>query len=452
MLHDAVDVVIVGAGVAGLAAGRALREAGVDIAIVEARERLGGRIFTQRDAEVPVPIELGAEFVHGRAPELHEIAREAKLLIYDVCDADGGRWRSSNGAFRPLEGFWEQLDQVMRRLDAKREPDRSFQAFLDSRPGGRRLARQRALALQFVEGFHGADPRRASERALADGGSPGDDEQERRLGRVLDGYESVPRWLAQSIGDRIRFGAIATRVAWKRKHVELELRTPGGGATSGVVAKAAIVSVPLGVLKAPAGEPGAIAFDPPLERDGIKRDALLGLEMGTVVRVVLRTRDRFWASERFARRMKEQSFEGLAFLHTSDEHFPVWWTPFPVRAPLLVAWSGGPRAHALSRLTPQRIMELAVDALGRQFGLTRRQARSEVQATWVHDWQGDAFARGAYSYMVVGANDAPAQLARPLGGTLFFAGEASDAEGRTGTVHGAIATGRRAARQVIRAL
>ena len=73
-----------------------------------------------------------------------------------------------------------------------------------------------------------------------------------------------------------------------------------------------------------------------------------------------------------------------------------------------------------------------------------------VEAAWMHDWVHDPFTRGAYSYSMVGGLDAPAALARPLAGTLFFAGEATDTEGATGTVHGAIASGQRAARQLLR--
>jgi len=447
--RDAVDVVIIGAGVAGLAAGRALHEAGVDFAILEARERIGGRVFTQRDPELAVPIELGAEFVHGSAPELEEISKSAKLL---VCEADGPRLHSSHGAMRPLRDFWAQLDRVMRRLPDGRSSDRSFQDFLDARPGGSRLARERRLALHYVEGFHAADPERVSARALAEGGSPGGDERERRLGRFLNGYDNVPRSLAEPIGDHVRLGAIVKHVTWARGRVAVDVALPDGGTTTGIAARAAIVAVPLGVLQSLPGEPGAIVFDPPLEDSRAKRDALHGMAMGAVARVVLRTRDRFWASERFKRRARFQDLDQLAFLHTPDAHFPVWWTPFPVRAPMLVAWCGGPQAHALSELAPGRLIDRALESLAAQFGLSRRAARAEVQGAWTHDWQRDPFSRGAYSYVTVGAKNASAKLARPLGAMLFFAGEASDVEGRTGTVHGAIATGRRAARQVVRAL
>ena len=174
--------------------------------------------------------------------------------------------------------------------------------------------------------------------------------------------------------------------------------------------------------------------------------------MGQVVRITLRLTERFWASEWYARQIKTEELDTLSFLHTSDEHFPVWWTAYPVRAPVLVGWHGGPGAHELSRLASEQIEAAAIESLGRQFRVPARRVRGMVEAAWMHDWTHDPFARGAYSDQTVGGEEAPAVLARPLRGTLFFAGEATDAEGRTGTVHGAIATGRRAAEEVLRSL
>src|SRR5262245_26891905 len=151
-MHERVDVVVVGAGVAGLAAGRRLTEAGATTAILEARGRIGGRIHTVRDDRTPIPIELGAEVVHGSAPELVEIALQRNLVI---CDIRGERWSAERGMLKPFEDgeFWTQLERVMGRLDASRTPDRSFQEFLDRKPGGASLVRQRRLAGQYVEGF-----------------------------------------------------------------------------------------------------------------------------------------------------------------------------------------------------------------------------------------------------------------------------------------------------------
>jgi monoamine oxidase len=120
------DVAIVGAGVAGLAAMRVLEEGGIRTRVLEARDRIGGRVHTLRDARLAHPIELGAEFVHGSAPELLEIARQARLLLYAV---EGERWRSRRGHLSRLDDFWGQLQAVTKHLDG-RKGDRSFEVFL----------------------------------------------------------------------------------------------------------------------------------------------------------------------------------------------------------------------------------------------------------------------------------------------------------------------------------
>lgn len=208
-------------------------------------------------------------------------------------------------------------------------------------------------------------------------------------------------------------------------------------------------AVPLGVLKAPAGETGAIEFDPLLRQ---KQPHLERLTMGSVVRITLRLSERFWAAEWFAKLMRNPGLDTLSFLHTPDENFPIWWTVYPVRAPVIVGWRGGPGARQVVQLASEEIQSLAVESLARQLSIGPRRLKGMVEGAWTHDWEHDPFSRGAYSYQMVGGSDAPAQLGRPLRGTLFFAGEATDAEGRTGTVHGAIASGQRAAREVISTL
>jgi monoamine oxidase len=440
------DVVIVGAGAAGLAAAHSLQQHGLDAIVLEARERIGGRIFTHRDRATSIPIELGAEFIHGSAPEVAEIVSAASLA---ACDISGHRWQIVGSRFRTADDFWERIDRVMRRLDDKRNPDRSFEDFLKTRPGGRRLAQDRTLALQYVEGFHGADPKRISERALAEDGSPGDDVRERRIGRVLDGYDRVIDWLAAPLGDRVRTSAIVTRVRWAPGNVAVEVRHPDGRSRPSVNASAAIITLPVGVLNAPAGDVGVVEFEPELRT---KRPILERLAMASVVRIVLRLSERFWASEWYAKQISNQNLDTLAFLNTSDDHFPVWWTAYPVTAPVIVGWHGGPGASALAQLASEEIEDIAINSLARQCGIAPRKLRGMVEAAWTHDWEHDPYTRGVYSYQLVGGVDAPKELARPLRGTLFFAGEAADPDGRTGTVHGAIATGRRAADEVRRLL
>jgi monoamine oxidase len=442
----AVDVVIIGAGAAGIAAARALHEKGVRLLVLEARERIGGRVWTHRDPKTQVPIELGAEFIHGSAPEIERILQDARFPVVDI---EGRRWMVSGTRWRPLDDFWERLYRVMRLLDNGSKRDRSFQAFLDTRPGGRRLARDRQLARQFVEGFHAADPRLISTRALSESGTPGE-VRETRLGHVVDGYDRLIEWMAAPLAARIRLGAIVTRVTWAPGRAVVEVKHADGRDRFEVDARAILVTVPIGVLQASCGDVGAIAFQPDL--GAVKRRAIDAIASGTVVRVALHLRDRVWASEEFRTKVKEEETDALSFLHSNDPDFPAWWTAYPLRVPVIVGWRGGPGALRLAHLPPDEIESRAIASLARHMKTTTMRMRSMVEGVWTHNWELDPFARGAYSYQRVNAGDATDVLARPLKRTLFFAGEATGTDEGTGTVDGAIATGHRAAKQVMRAL
>ena len=438
-------VVVIGAGASGLAAAHRLAQNGVDVTILEARDRIGGRIWTLHPDTLSVPLELGAEFVHGGAPEIYEIASDAKLRTIDIA---GRRWVGAVGRLQITDDFWERLDHVMGRLDEKRKPDRSF---ADALARMRNLdAKDRLIATQWVEGFQAADTTLISERSLAEGGSPKDDVRERRIGRVIEGYDSVVNALAGRVLDKIQLGVVTTGVRWRKGHVDVMSRDHGGEPKPAVSAKAAIVTVPLGVLHATPGAPGAIEFDPPL-RDTQRAASML--VMGGVIRVVLQLDRPFWTEERFAVHMGDERFDTLSFLQARARlAFPVWWTQYPIRAPLLVAWRGGPGALAMATQPRDAVVSSAIESLAKILGMSRRTIDKHVVAGHMHDWINDPFSRGAYSYAGVGGDTAGEELAKPVQGTLYFAGEHTDSEGRNGTVHGAIASGWRAADAVLRRL
>ena len=129
------SVLIIGAGVAGLAAAQRLLRAGgpnVRVTIIEARDRLGGRIHTLRDRRLPVAVELGAEFVHGRPDEIWDIIRSGKLLLGSL---EGDNWCSENHVLKKCNDFWARWNEVSRLLKRGRTfPDRSFSEFIDTLP------------------------------------------------------------------------------------------------------------------------------------------------------------------------------------------------------------------------------------------------------------------------------------------------------------------------------
>ena len=143
------DVVIIGAGAAGLAAARDLSQRGIRTVVLEARDRVGGRIHSIRDDASPMCIELGAEFVHGSAPLTRRLVREGELTI---CDVAGERWRSERSRLVRAQDYWRRLNRVTRLLDEHREPDRSIADFrrrvpaVGDSPGSARCSRSGSAA------------------------------------------------------------------------------------------------------------------------------------------------------------------------------------------------------------------------------------------------------------------------------------------------------------------
>jgi monoamine oxidase len=430
------NVIVVGAGAAGLAAASRLVAKGATVSILEARDRIGGRIATLHPPSLALPVELGAEFLHGETDEIDEIVAAETLRSVDIA---GRRWAPVGGRLRLVDDFWERLDRVMRRLDEEREPDRSFAAAVAAMRSAKPA--DRALARQFVEGFHAADLTTISEQALAAGGSPRGDVRERRIGRVLDGYDAIVRALAAPVLHRVQLGRVLTEVRWEPGRVSVASRDASGMAVSAMEADAVVVTIPLGVLRT---DPmaGGVRFDPPLER----AKELKLLEMGNVAKVVVQFDEPFWMDRAFAAKVADERLDTWSFLHGSDDvPFPVWWTTYPVRAPILVGWRGGPGALALSGLAKDDVIAAGVASLASLLGVSRRSIERRVVAGFTHDWTTDPFARGAYSYVAVGGAGASRSLSKPVESTIVFAGEHADAEERNGTVHGAIGSGHAAA-------
>jgi len=261
----------------------------------------------------------------------------------------------------------------------------------------------------------------------------------------VTGYDGVPQALLARIPtDRgpVHLETIATQVHWTPDAVTVHARGPLGVARGPFSARRLVVALPLGVVEAPPGDPAAVRFTPPLTD---KEDALRWLEMGDVVKVVFAFKERFW-ERRFPFPAE------LGFLTTDDEPFRAWWTGYPVVAPVLVAWAGGPAADALIGLTIAERTDRALSSLAHVFREPRAVVDRQLVASDTHDWAADPFARGAYSYVRVGGIQAQARLARPVESTLFFAGEATELAGHQATVHGALFTGQWAADEVLRSL
>jgi len=400
-----------------MAAGE-LEARGRSVLVLEARERVGGRAWTVWDPRVPLPLEMGAEFIHDGAPVTGRLLARAGLSSLSLRPEHR---QIRRGRFLRI-GYASAVERVL-SLVKQDGPDESVDDFLARKPGGSGLASERALTRRFVSGFNAADPARASVRSVAPSPQEPESVAFSSTGRVTLGYGALMDALARELKRPVALRHEVKAVEWKPGGVTVRLR----GSTK-ISARAAIVTVPIGVLARRA----AIAFHP---EPASLRTALSGLAMGSAVRFVVWFRELPW---------KDAS---VNFVNFPDGPFQASWSADPVRWPLVVLWCGGPQARALSRLTKAEIRRVLHTQLARHFG---RRTPGLVKHVWWHDWDRDPYARGAYSYMLVGGKNAARSLKRPVERTLFFAGEATEFE--SGTVEAALVSGQRAARQVDRAL
>ena len=399
-------------------AARVLRAAGRDVLILESSNRIGGRVMTLNDTLAGIPVELGAEFIHGDAPITRKLLDEARLVTVPVL---GDHFRSDDGELSPQGPVWKRMSRVFRYMNADRKTDRSFAEFLDGNPGGRALARERQLARGFIEGFNGADASLISEKSLAQQGNPTEGAAE--AARIINGYGSLIDYMSRDLTRSIRTGERVTRVNWQDAGVTV---TTGKGEQ--YTAAAAILTVPLPML-----QDGSVTLtaDLPTIRNAAKL-----LMMGHVAHVGIIVKERFW----------EKKLENVSFVHSPERPFNVWWTQNPVAAPLIVAWSGGPPAREL--MSGGDVETVVLCEMARVFGIQRKRAESLIDSIHYHSWSTDPHTLGAYSYAGVGGAFAARTLARSFENRIYFAGEATDS-GSSGTVEGALASGKRAAEKFL---
>jgi monoamine oxidase len=454
------DVIVIGAGAAGITAAVALAQAGKKVTVLEARNRIGGRIFTLRDPVCDASVELGAEFIHGKPPELWNLFKRQKVKIREI---DGDNWCLVDGRLSPCD-FSSQVDNVLDKMDA-RQSDQSFLEFINNCcPASTDPHQQHARewAIRYVSGFNAADPALVGVHWLVKGMRAEEKIEGDRIFRAENGYTSLIDIFQEQLdraGVTVQTNTVVESIDWRRGHVEVSARGPAE--SNDFSAAKALITVPAGVLQARSGDPGAIRFTPGLPKQ--KQNAIRDSIMGKVIRVTLRFRERFWKDLPYpnlpnppATKSKSKSktkntpptMDNMSFLFSPDEWFPTWWTTFPEKLPLLIGWAPFHAAERLSGRNESFIAEQALATLHRVLGISVEELNRLLEHAYVHDWQNDPFSRGAYSYGKVGAENATAALAKPVQSTLFFAGEATETGGHNGTVHGAIASGQRAAKEI----
>jgi monoamine oxidase len=443
-MSDNPDVIILGAGVAGLSAAAELSRAGLAITIIEARDRVGGRIFTVRDPDCNATIELGAEFIHGKPSEIWDLLHRNSLHAKEL---SGDIWCVREGKLSTCD-FFSEVDQLLEQID-DRAPDESFLQFLNHCCNDSVTQATKDWARGYVTGLHAADPAQISVHSLvkcmrADEKIEGD----RAFRIVPQGYEALLEIFRRKLREANvswQFDTVATAIRWQPGNVELSACNQAGTIT--MTAPRLLITLPLAVLQAAPEEAGSVRFIPQLPPQ--KRAALSELAMGKVIRVTLRFRRRFWDDLCPPQSTESKPLANMSFLLSHEDWFPTWWTTMPEKLPILTGWAPFHCAERLSGKSTEFVVDKCLHSLSRVLKISRSELESLLAHAYWHDWQSDPFSRGAYSYVRIGGDNAQQALADPADNTLFFAGEATDVSGHNGTVHGAIASGHRTAKQIL---
>lgn len=399
------DVVVIGAGVAGLTAARELGRAGLRVQVLEARGRVGGRIRTERLGGTPV--DLGAAWIHGSAPDVVALAKATGARTV-VSPDDRLALYGPDGREIDLDAATESAEEAMGGIRPRRGEDRAVRV-----PALSSAARW--IVGSDIELGYGAPLEQLSARSFG-----ADEEYDGEELRLPGGYGPLVAKLAEGVD--VRLGRPVESVT--RRGRETLVRGPWGE----LAAPHAIVTVPLGTLKG-----GTIRFPGGLPE--AKRNAIRRLGMGSLGKVALRFARPFWPAD----------LGRFGFLSDPARPPVEFWSEGPVNgSPILVALTAGARMARWERNPEAAVRETMAMLRGKW------PSAPDPVAWRATDWSVDPRSAGAYSFFAVGSGPEDGRrLAEPMPG-LHWAGEATEPTW-IGTAHGALLSGRRAAGEILRA-
>jgi len=421
MFDKAKHIIVVGGGAAGLTAARMLLKQGQGVTVLEANNRLGGRIHTIREP-FEKPVEKGFEFVHGDLPLTLELLKEAGI---DHQAVKGTMSRVENGEWKTQQDFTIGWDECIRRMNEIKK-DLTIDEFLQKNFGDEKYKDLKTSVLRFAEGFDLADTSKASVLAIREEWMAEEEEQY----HVVGGCDQLIKYLAQQLaqlGGEIHTSSNVTGIEWKKNDVKIIVK-------SGTIYEGAkvVITVPLGVLQS---DPASLDFHPAIPG---YLGAARQIGFGSVVKILLQFRVPFW----------EEKKKNLGFLFANTT-VPTWWTALPSSHALLTGWVGGPQARHLENKDDKSILELALLSLSNIFKKSVADLNDLLSASCVANWRNDPFTLGGYSYPMVESAKAQKIFSTPIEDTIFFAGEAFYEGPSPGTLEAALVSARNVVEKVM---
>jgi monoamine oxidase len=417
------SVIIIGAGAAGLAAARTLSKTGRQVTVIEARDRIGGRICTSAADGFSVPVELGAEFVHGDLPHTQRLAKAAGVTLRE---GNGRQWTVESGKKQEGEFFdadWEILVKKLKELDH----DISIGEFLNTHFGDKKFENLRQSVVRFVQGFDAADANKASAFALRQEWT----ETDATTGyHLVGGYSKLMEYLfnqCRTENVTFHFSMPVKEIYWQKDKVTII--TENGEPFD---AEKLLITIPPAVLKS-----GSIRFFPEIPEH---QNAISKIETGGVIKFLMEFDEAVWENDGSGDFRK---FPDAHFFF-SDAYVPTWWTQRPSPVPLLTGWLSGPITETI-KLSDEELLNEGIRSLGYIFDCPEHILRGKIRAAKVINWVNDIYSLGAYAYKTVETPHAIAFLSRPLEHTVYFAGEAYYKGPEMGTVEAALSSGEEAA-------
>jgi monoamine oxidase len=422
------NVIIIGAGVSGLAAAKYLKENGVNALVLEGRNRIGGRIWT--DNALGAKLDLGAAWIHGINQNPIKLLADKNNIVTLKTDFEALSLYDSNGqalasaqseeimtTYRKVRNFMRQEKQD---ADETRSLESAYQkALAEFAPSGVTLRGVNWNVSSNIEMSLAANLSELSLRFWDEDEEFGGDEVV-----FPGGYNQIVEKLAEGID--LKLSHTVSKIEYDQLGVKVV--TDKGEFRANQI----LVTLPLGVLKK-----GAVEFSPALPPE--KQAAIQRLKMGLLNKIVLKFPEVFWSPKAYYfSRLRENSGNTLEFLNMY--HY--------LKEPIIVGLNCAAYARSLEQLSKDEVVTAAMTELRAIFGAKV----PEPIATTVTKWNSDPFAYGSYSYVPVGASQRDFNiLAANIEGKIFFAGEATLAAYR-GTVHGAFLSGEREAKNILRAL